>query len=127
MELRALLAGWRGDRYVRLECGEKWELLWLTRWESQEAAERFAAAYRALAPGIAGRTRLSGPVEVVVRGRAALVVTPGLRPQADELLAHAEVRSFENLESWVASGCFPEDACPAKKETPTRVAGPEAD
>ncbi len=124
--VRALLEGWRGDRYVRLECGEKWELVWLTRWESLDAAERFADAYRALTPAIAAQTKLSGPAAVVVRDRTALVVTPGLRPRADELLRGAEIRSFANLESWVASGCFPEAECPTKEKSPTRVAGPES-
>lgn len=120
--LRALLTGWRGDRYVRLDCGATWELVWLTRWKSVAAAQRFAEAYRALAPEIAARTRLSGPAEVVVRGRTALAVTPGLRARADELLRSAEVRAFSDLGSWIAAGCFPEDGCP--KREPTQVATP---
>jgi len=112
--LDSLLDGWRGDRYVKLGCGEKWELVWLTRWSSRESAERFAAAYRALAPGIAARAPLSGPAEVVVRDTSALVVTPGVLTQSDELLRASEVRSYADFKAWVADGCFPEKSCPTR-------------
>jgi hypothetical protein len=112
--LDSLLDGWRGDRYVKLGCGEKWELVWLTRWSSPESAERFAAAYRELAPAIAARTPLSGPAEVVVRDTSALVVTPGVRAQSDELLRASEVRSYADFKAWAADGCFPETACPTR-------------
>ncbi|HTO56089.1 MAG TPA: hypothetical protein VMR50_22095 [Myxococcota bacterium] len=113
----ALLAGWRGDRYLKLGCGDKWELLWLTRWKSNEAAQRFADAYRALAPGIAARTKLSGPAEVVVRDQTALVVTPGLRARADEWIQKSEVRSYSSFVDWVGGGCFPDEACPTRTNT----------
>jgi hypothetical protein len=112
--LDSLLDGWRGDRYVKLGCGETWELVWLTRWSSPAAAERFAAAYRALAPGIAARTPLSGPAEVIVRDRSALVVTPGARAASDELLRASEVRSYGDFKAWVADGCFPARDCPTR-------------
>ncbi|MFI5316415.1 MAG: hypothetical protein ACHQ6T_11995 [Myxococcota bacterium] len=111
-DLDTLLEGWRGDRYVKLSCGAKWELVWLTRWSSRESAQRFAAAYRELAPAIAARTPLSGTAEVVVRDATALVVTPGARPGADELLRASEIRSYLDFKAWVADGCFPETACP---------------
>lgn len=110
--LESLLAEWRGDRYVLLDCDGKWELLWLTRWSSRDDAARFAAAYRELAPGIAARTRLSGPAEVSVREKTALVLTPNLRPFADEILRESRVRSYRHLREWLADGCFPESACP---------------
>jgi len=77
-----------------------------------EDAAGFADAYRELAPGIAARTSLSGPAEVVVREKTALVLTPGLRPHADEILGAAEIRNYAAFKAWVADGCFPEGACP---------------
>jgi hypothetical protein len=110
--LEQLVSAWRGDRFVRLDCGEKWELVWLTRWDSPESAERFAAAYGARAAEIAGRTRLSGPVAFTVSGSSALAVTPGLRDRADELLHASEIRSYGDFRAWLADGCFPEKGCP---------------
>ena len=43
------LRAWRGDRFVQIDCGDTWELAWLTRWDSAEAAAQFATAYRAIA------------------------------------------------------------------------------
>ncbi len=114
--LESLVSSWRGDRYALLDCDGKWELLWLTRWESAPAAKRFAVAYGALAPGIAARTSLSGAAEVTVRDKTALVLTPNLRPFADEILAGAEIRSYTDFKAWVAGKCFPESACPTRKE-----------
>jgi len=108
-----LVAEWRGDRFAQLDCGGKWELVWFTRWSSAGAARGFAERYRALAPAIAARTPLSGPAEVVVAGRDALVVTPGLRAQADWLLSASEVRGYGSFGDWLAGGCFPERECPS--------------
>src|SRR5262249_42871670 len=105
---------WRGDRYAKLGCGDAWELAWLTRWSAPEAAQRFAKAYESLAPVIAQRTPLRGPAQVVVRGRAALVVTPGLLPRAEAILGGSEVRDYEHFSDWVAGGCFPDRACPSR-------------
>jgi hypothetical protein len=112
--LESLVASWRGDRYALLQCGAKAELLWLTRWESPAAAARFADAYRALAPGIAARTSLSGPADVVVREKTALVLTPALRPFTEEILSGASVRGYLDLRAWVADACFPESQCPTR-------------
>jgi hypothetical protein len=112
-----IVRGWRGDRYQLLDCGAHGELLWLTRWDSHASAERFANAYRALAPGIAARTHLSGAAEVVVRDLTALVVTPGLVPRADALLAASTVKSYESFREWVRDRCFPDDACPARESS----------
>lgn len=111
--LAPLVKGWRGDRYAKLDCGARWELIWLTRWESRAAAERFADAYRALAPDVAASTKLSGPVEVVVQDKSALAVTPGLRARAGELLAASQVQSYADFKAWIAGGCFPASKCPA--------------
>ncbi|HXX46777.1 MAG TPA: hypothetical protein VEN47_01025 [Myxococcota bacterium] len=110
--LERLVSAWRGDRFVRLDCGDKWELVWLTRWDTAESAQRFAAAYGARAAEIAGRTRLSGPVALTVSGTSALAVTPGLRGRADELLHASEIRGYTDFRAWLADGCFPEQGCP---------------
>ena len=109
-----IVRGWRGDRYVLVDCGAHSELFWLTRWETHAAAERFAAAYRELAPGIAARTKLSGPAQVVVHDLTALVVTPGLAPRADALRSASTVRSYESFRDWVGDRCFPDETCPAR-------------
>jgi hypothetical protein len=90
----------------------KWEVVWLTRWRSPEAAQTFAARYRELAPAIAARAPLSGTAEVVVDGRTALVVTPGLRAQAEWLHGASEIRSYGSFADWLGDGCFPEAASP---------------
>lgn len=108
-----LAAEWRGDRFAQLACGPRWELVWFTRWSTPAAAGEFAARYRALAPAIAAKTPLSGPAEVVVDGRDALVLTPGLRAQAAWLHGAAEVRGYGSFGDWLADGCFPDPACPA--------------
>ena len=113
-EREALVSAWRGDRYAKLGCGDQWEFVWLTRWSAPEAAERFAKVYDSLAPGIAARTPLRGPAQVVVRGRTALVVTPGLQPRADAILQGAHIRAYEHFSDWVAGGCYPDVACPSR-------------
>jgi hypothetical protein len=114
--LDPLASEWRGDRFAQLVCGPKWELVWFTRWSTPAAAEAFAARYRALAPAIAARTPLSGLAEVVVDGRDALVVTPGLRAQAEWLHGASEVRGYGSFAEWLGGGCFPERACPSAAE-----------
>jgi hypothetical protein len=113
--LESLVSSWRGDRYLMLACDGKSELVWFTRWDSPSAAARFAEAYRSLTPGIAARTSLSGPAEVTVRDKTALVLTPKLRPFAREILADATVRGYRDLRTWVSDGCFPETACPTRE------------
>jgi len=108
----ACLHAWRGDRFAQLDCGASWELVWLTRWDTAEAAAEFAAQYGAIAPGVASNAKLSGVPEVVVRERVALVVTPGLRAHADWLLEASEVRAYPDFAAWRADDCFPESPCP---------------
>jgi hypothetical protein len=113
-KLDPLAGEWRGDRFAQLYCdGDRWELVWLTRWRTPDAATRFAARYEALAPAIAARTKLSGPARVIVQDRTALVLTPGAMPLAAWLVDQSEIRAFADFESWIAAGCFPETACPA--------------
>lgn len=111
-DIDALVRGWRGDRFVQIECAKTWELVWLTRWDSAEAAERFASAYRAIAPAIAARSPLAGVPEVVVRDRTSLVVTPGLREAAAWLIGASEIRGYGTFVEWRQDGCFPESPCP---------------
>ena len=74
----ALMHGWSGDRYLQIDCGGTWELVWLTRWDSAEAAARFAKAYSGIASRVRANSPLSGTPFVVLRDRTALVITPGL-------------------------------------------------
>jgi len=104
--------GWSGDRYLQIDCGATWELVWLTRWDSAEAAASFAPAYTAIAPAIATKSQLSGVPIVVLRDRTALVVTPGLAEAADWLIDASEIRSYRTFVQWRQDGCFPETPCP---------------
>ena len=108
----AIIRGWRGDRFLQIACGGRWELVWLTRWDSAEAAARFASAYRAIAERIAANAPLSGAPEVVLRDRTALVVTPGLRADAEWILAGSEIRAYASFVEWRNDDCFPERPCP---------------
>lgn len=108
----ALMRGWSGDRFLQLDCGKTWELVWLTRWDSPAAAARFADAYRAIATRVAANAPLSGLPEVVVRDRSVLVVTPGVSAHVDWLFSSSEIRAYATFVQWRDDGCFPETPCP---------------
>ena len=112
-EREDLMRAWRGDRFLQVSCGATWELVWLTRWSSTAAAGEFARQYREIASAIAQLAPLSGTPVVVLDGRSALVLTPGLIDQAGSVLAGTEIRSYEDFEAWLADACFPESPCPA--------------
>jgi hypothetical protein len=103
---------WRGDRFLQLACGGTWELVWFTRWSSNEAARDFAGRYRAIAVSIGELAPLSGTPRVVVDGKTALVVTPGVLDQVASVLEGTEIRSYRDFEAWFADACFPESPCP---------------
>jgi hypothetical protein len=111
-ESQELARGWLGDRFVRIDCASGAELLWLTAWRSEAAAERFESAYRSIAVALARNAPLAGnPVLRRERSRV-LVFTPGMAPLAGLALG-AELRSYTGLGSWIADGCFGEESgCP---------------
>jgi hypothetical protein len=105
--------GWRGDRFVRVDCAGGAELLWLTVWSSEAAAARFERAYRSIAGALARRVPLAGEPALRREGSRVLVVTPGLAGVTALVAAGAELRSYAGLSSWIADGCFgEEDGCP---------------
>ena len=108
----ALVPAWSGDRFAQLDCGDSWELVWLTRWDSAEAARAFASAYRAIADAVAANAKLAGTPTVVVRERSALVLTPALFAQADWLFDASEIRAYASFAEWRRDDCFPESPCP---------------
>ncbi len=108
----ALWSAWSGDRFVQLDCGETWQLAWLTRWKSAAAAQRFATAYGAIAGAVGAHSRLAGTPEVVLRDRSVLVITPALREHADWLIDTSEIRAYSRFADWRADDCFPESPCP---------------
>ncbi len=111
-DIGGLLRGWAGDRFLQLDCGETWELVWLTRWDSDDAAAEFASAYRAIADAVAANAKLAGVPEVIVRGRTAVVVTPALRAHANWILESSEIRAYASFAEWRRDDCFPESPCP---------------
>lgn len=121
----ALIDHWRGDRFLHVACpGERDdELAWVTRWQSADAARRFAQRYRAMAASVlAHGGQLAAMPVPLRRERAVAVVTPGLRDNLDALFA-ADVRTFADFDTWLASGCFPQAECNA---TPRPAAPPAA-
>ena len=124
-QAQELARGWRGDRFLRVDCPGRVELLWLTDWRSDAAAARFEAAYGSIAGALARNAPLAGaPVPRRV-GSRVLVVTPGLTRLAALVLAGAEVRSYAGLSSWIAEDCFGEGSgCPlGSAERPRSSAG----
>ncbi|MCY3837531.1 MAG: hypothetical protein OXH09_02575 [Gammaproteobacteria bacterium] len=104
---------WAGDRFAHLSCpnANDDEFAWLTRWRTAEAAAEFAQRFRAMAPGIVAHGSVLGAVpSVVEQDRSVIVVTPGLTETVDRL-AESDVRAFTRYDQWIASGCFPQDAC----------------
>lgn len=112
-EIPDFLTHWSGDRFVHHRCpGEHDdELAWLSRWRTTEAALEFAAHLREVVSSMVAYGGVLGaePV-VVVRNRAVVVLTSGLDGLLDAV-AEAETRSFSRYREWIASGCFPQDAC----------------
>ena len=109
----ALIDQWQGDRFLHTACpGERNdELAWVTRWRSVEAAREFAARYQSMAASVLARGGVLGAAPLPFqRGRTVVVVTPGFLPAADDFLA-TEVRTFADLDAWLASSCFPHGEC----------------
>ena len=108
-----LLAQWRGDRFVHVECpgdGDD-ELIWLTRWSSRKAAREFAARYQTVAVAIAAHGRVLGAApKAFARRRHVVVATAGLHHAVAEI-ARSRTETFASYEDWIASGCFPQRGC----------------
>ena len=111
-ERESVARTWRGDRFLQIACGATWELVWLTRWSSNAAAQDFASRYGSIAQQIAEQAPLSGTPTVMLDDRTALVVTPGLIDQAGALLEATEIRSYQDFDAWFSDACFPESPCP---------------
>ena len=118
---------WAGDRFAHLACpGEdNDELAWLTRWRTAESALEFAERFRRIAAAAAQYGGVLGaPPTAVVQDRDVVVVTPSLAEAVDSISA-SEVRSFSRYGDWIASECFPQDACyePERKgdSSPTAI------
>lgn len=111
-DLDPLLRRWSGDRFLHVVCAGRSELAWLTRWKDVSAAREFAMRYAGIAPDIARAARLSGPPQVVLEGRSALVLSPGLDDLAALITGEVEVRAYDSVRAWTADGCFTEGSCP---------------
>ena len=111
--LPTFLEGWRGDRFVHLACpaANDDELVWLSRWETPQAASAFAARYRGVAAALPAYGDVLGSApEPVVAGRTVVVVTAGLRDSVATIAA-AETRALSRFSDWVAADCFPDETC----------------
>ncbi len=112
-DARGLEAHWRGDRFLHVECPSGTELLWISRWDTEASAARFAAAYRSIASRISERARLAEIPRILERGRSVIALTPGLDSLAPDLMDQIEIRGYRNFEQWISQGCFGEGGgCP---------------
>lgn len=114
--VRLVLRGWSGDRFVHIACGKRPEFLWLTRWRSVVAAERFRSIYSEIAPQIAELVGYADPPLASRIGRQVVVSSAGVRDLVSLLSDASEVRSYASFAEWVADDCFPESPCPGPKE-----------
>ena len=110
--LETFLHSWAGDRFTHLSCGDEWELAWMTRWKTREAASEFAAAIEEIAGPLGEHSRLSGRPRAQVRRNDVLVLSEGLEEQRALLLESSEFRRYNSLASWIEDGCFGEGGCP---------------
>jgi hypothetical protein len=108
----ALADEWRGDRFVHVDCAGTWELAWLLRWGSEQAARAFAREYGQLAASIAKTAGLGSEPRVRVDGPTTLVYTRALGGAARRWADSVEVRRYGDLREWLADDCFPESPCP---------------
>jgi hypothetical protein len=111
--LGRLTSRWSGDRFLHVACPDGPELVWVTRWDDDASARRFAEQYAGLAPSIARLARLSGPPAVALEGRTAVVVSPRLADQVERVLAGMEVRAYPSFDAWRDGDCFP-SGCPGE-------------
>ena len=105
------LADWQGDRLFQVRCGDGGgDWIWISRWQTTDAAARFADRYRALAPATLAEAELPD-VSPIVKGRTVWIVPSALDHLRPVLERGIEVREFDGFADWVASGCFPQKAC----------------
>lgn len=119
---------WVGDRFAHLSCphDNDDEFAWLTRWRTAAAAHEFAQRFQSIAPMTADYGGVLGAAPTAFeRHRSVIVLTPGLAPTLDRLTA-SEVRTFSRYDNWIASGCFPQDACYDPDGERYRAGRPEA-
>ena len=121
-EIREAMRGWSGDRFLHLDCPERDDFVWYTRWTTAPAARDFARLYARAAPSIAARTGLASPPVAEQHGREVLVLTAGVRGASKLIRDGVEVRSYDSFLDWVADDCFTESPCPF--ESPEWAAAP---
>ena len=116
---------WAGDRFVHLSCpnDNDDEFAWLTRWRTAAAAHEFAERFQAIAGKVVDYGGVLGAAPTAFeRDRSVIVATPGLAQTLDRL-AESEIRTFSRYGDWIASSCFPQDACynpDGKRDRPGR-------
>ncbi len=81
--------GWDGDRYLVAACGDRFELVWVTLWDSPEDAEDFAIGYRRIAERVAARAGFADMPAIRSRGSEAIVVSQGLATSVEILTANS--------------------------------------
>ena len=116
---------WAGDRFVHLSCpnDNDDEFAWLTRWRTPDAANEFARRFREIARTVVDHGGVLGAAPTAFeREKSVIVATPALVQTVDRL-AESEVRAFSRYADWIASECFPQDAC-YMPNTERRPAGP---
>lgn len=111
----AYLLDWRGDRqaFVRCDSDDRpssgW--VWISRWQSPDAARSFARTYRALAPAAFEETGLDPAADVQVDEETVWIVPSELAELTPLLQDETEIRPYADFRDWVAGGCFPQSSC----------------
>ncbi len=108
--LPAYLGDWKGDRLFQVRCPGADDWIWISQWRTTDAAAKFAAQYGTLSPAALAETELPDVVPTVEQ-RSVWIIPASLKHLEPVLKRGIEVREFDNFTDWVASGCFPQNAC----------------
>ena len=95
----------RGDRLLRLQCGEQEHYLWLTRWANDASARRYLAVVPARWRTRIWATSTAAGTHTVSAGSTV----PRAAREAVE--QEMELRSYATFPAWQSDGCFPQAAC----------------
>ncbi len=119
-EIREIMRGWAGDRFLHVSCPEREEFVWYTRWRSESEARRFADLYRRASASIARQVDLAKRPVPHRQRRTVVVLTAGVQGAREKIVERSVVREYDSYAAWVADGCFTESPCPHKPPDWTR-------
>ena len=102
-----LLLNLRGDRLLRLHCGEQEHFLWLTRWANEASPRRYLAV-------VPARWRTKLWATSTAAGTHTVSAGSTVPSAAREVVEQGmELRTYATFTAWQNDGCFPQAACPS--------------